>query len=102
MHIRLNPKNTRVVYRGTLDTNEARGLQKRQSSVDFPENLKQYRLRHAYKMNTDAQSAGPPELEQPQHNHAKADPRWRLRSRARGSLGLAGLLYGFFLLAAAR
>jgi hypothetical protein len=74
MHIGLNPENTRVAYHDTPDTNDARGLKKRQSSVNFPENLKQYRLRHTYKMNTDALSAGPPELEQPQHNHATADP----------------------------
>jgi hypothetical protein len=40
MHIRLNPKNTRVAYHDTPDTNEARGLKKRRSSVDFPVNVK--------------------------------------------------------------
>ena len=43
-------------------------------------------------MKTDAQSAGPLELEQPQHNQTIADPRSRSRSRARGSLGSVGLI----------
>jgi hypothetical protein len=42
-------------------------------------------------MNTDAQSAGSPELEQAQHNHTTAAPRSRSRSHARCSLGSVGL-----------
>ena len=44
-------------------------------------------------MKTDAQSAGPLELEQPQQNQTLAGPRSRSRSRARGSLGSVGLLF---------
>ena len=41
-------------------------------------------------INTDAQSAGPPKLDQPQHNHSTANSRSRRsRNHARGSLGLA-------------
>jgi hypothetical protein len=32
----VNPKNTRVACHDTPDKNEARGLKKRQSTVDFP------------------------------------------------------------------
>jgi hypothetical protein len=43
-------------------------------------------------MNTDAQSAGPPKLDQPQHNHSTAKSRSRRsRNHARGSLGSLGL-----------
>ena len=43
-------------------------------------------------MNTDAQSAGPPKLDQPQHNHSTASSRSRRsRNHARGSLGSLGL-----------
>jgi hypothetical protein len=44
------------------------------------------------KINTDAQSAGPPKLDQPQHNHSTANSRSRRsRNHARGSLGSLGL-----------
>ena len=43
-------------------------------------------------INTDAQSAGPPKLDQPQHNHSTANSRSRRsRNHARGSLGSLGL-----------
>jgi hypothetical protein len=43
-------------------------------------------------MNTDAQSAGPPELEQPQNNYTTASTRSHSIRHFRGSLGLVGLL----------
>jgi hypothetical protein len=42
-------------------------------------------------VNPDAQSAGPPELEQPKHNDATAGHGFCSRSHARGSLGWVGL-----------
>jgi hypothetical protein len=35
-HVGLKPKNNRVAFHDTPDTNEARDLKKRLSSVDFP------------------------------------------------------------------
>jgi hypothetical protein len=43
-------------------------------------------------MNTDAQSAGPPKLDKPQHNYSTAKSRSRRsKNHARGSLGSLGL-----------